>query len=248
MSSGIDSYTFNSTLTDQYFLNPMKWWNPNVLIAGGASLPRKFPKPGDGFWYSDTNFVMLGQIIQLVTHRPLAQVMRADLFKPLGMRNSSYPTNNSMPAPFLRGYTAQGSEDGDAIDSTNWTPSFPAGAGAAISTLGDLHRLAVAVGTGALIKPATQRQRLIPNPASAGGGRAYLFALGYDNGWLGHEGQTPGYNTYVAYLPSLKASIVVITNTDIGEGGVTPAAPGVSPASTIFKALAGVIAPNHAPA
>jgi D-alanyl-D-alanine carboxypeptidase len=99
----------------------------------------------------------------------------------------------------------------------------------------------VAVGTGALLKPATQRQRLIPNPASVAGVRVYLFALGSDNGWLGHEGETPGYNTYVAYLPSLKASIVVIANTDIGDANK------VTPASTMFKALAGVIAPNHMP-
>lgn len=241
MSSGIASYTANSTLTDQYFLNPTMWWDPNVLVAGGAALPRVFPVPGKGFWYSDTNFVMLGQIIERVTHQPLAQVMRADLFRPLGMRSSIYPTDNRLPAPFLRGYTVQGSQNGNALDATGWTPSFAAGAGAAISTLGDLHRLAVAVGTGALLKPATQRQRLIPNPASAAGVRVYMFALGSDNGWLGHEGETPGYNTYVAYLPSLKASIVVIANTDIGDANK------VTPASTMFKALAGVIAPNHIP-
>jgi D-alanyl-D-alanine carboxypeptidase len=241
MSSGIDTYTVNPKLTDQYFLHPTMWWNPNVLIAGGTMLPRKFPVPGDGFFYSDTNLVMLGRIIERVTHKPLAQVMRADLYKPLGMDSSSFPTSNRMPAPFLRGYTVQGSEDANALDATHWSPSFAAGAGAAISTLDDLHRLAVAVGTGELLKPATQRQRLIPNPASVAGGRAYLFALGYDHGWLGHEGEIPGYNTYVAYLPSLKASIVVIANCDIADAN------SVTPVHAIVGALARVISPNHVP-
>ena len=242
MSSGINSYTFNSKITDQYFLHPTMWWKPNTLIAGGVALPRRPFAPGDGFFYSDTNFVVLGRIIELVTHQPLAKVMQSMLFKPLGMRHSSYPTNNWLPKPFLRGYTVQGSQLGNVLDSTSWSPSFAAGAGQATSTLADLHRWTVAVGTGALLKPATQRERLIPNPASVAGGRAYLFALGFDHGWLTHTGEIPGFNTVVAYLPSLRASIVVITNCDISDANV------VSPAPAIFKALAQVIAPNHVPA
>ena len=240
MSSGLDSYTFNPKLTDQYFLHPTTWWNPDTLIAGGVALPTRFA-PGQGFWYSDTNFVMLGRIIEMVTHEPLATAMQTMLFRPLGMRNSIYPTANGLPRPFLRGYTVQSSQQGNVIDSTAWTPSFAAGAGQAISTLTDLHRWTVAVGTGALLKPATQRERLIPNPASVPAGRAYLFALGRDHGWLAHSGETPGYNTEIAYLPSLKAAIVVITNSDISNNDV------VSPAPAILSALARVVAPRNVP-
>ncbi len=240
MSSGIASYTGNPTFTDQYFLHPTMRWSPNRLIASGAALPRKFA-PGRGFDYSDTNFVILGRIIELVTHRPLAAAMQSMLFGPLGMRASIYPTDNRLPAPYLRGYTAQSSTLGNILDATGWSPSAAAGAGGAISTLGDLHRWAVAMGTGALLKPATQRQRLIPNPASVSGGRAYLFALGIDHGWLTHTGEIPGYNTVVAYLPPLKAAIVVITNSDISDAN------NVAPAPAMFKALARVIAPRNVP-
>ncbi len=240
MSSGIASYTTDTALTDRYFSNPTMPWAPSQLIAGGVALPRLFT-PGAGFDYSDTNFVMLGRIIELVTHRSLAQAMRTMLFDRLGMNASSYPTSNRLPGPYLRGYTVQGSEKGNALDSTNWSPSFAAGAGQAISTLGDLHRWTVALGTGRLLKPATQRARLIPNPASAAGGRAYLFALGLDHGWLGHEGQIPGYNTQIAYLPKLKATIVVIANADISDARV------VNPVAAIFRALARVVAPGNVP-
>jgi D-alanyl-D-alanine carboxypeptidase len=158
------------------------------------------------------------------------------------MNQSSYPPSNRLPRPFWRGYTIQGSELGNALDATNWSPSFAAGAGQAISTLGDLHRWARAVGTGALLTPAAQRARLVPNRASQQDGRSYLFALGADHGWLGHEGSIPGYNTELQYLPSRNATIVVLVNTDIGDSA------GVSPASTIFSALARVIAPHNVPA
>lgn len=240
MSSGLASYTTDSAITNQYFAHPTMAWNPNALIAGGAALPRLFA-PGNGFNYSDTNFVMLGRIVELVTHTPLAQAMQSMLFKPLGMRNSTYPTNNRLPSPFWRGYTVQGSEHGNVLDATNWSPSFAAGAGQGISTLGDLHRWARALGTGSLVRPATQRARLVPNPASEAGGRAYLFALGSDHGWLGHEGSIPGYNTQVQYLPALKATIVVLANTDIANANV------VNPTPAIFHALAHVIAPKNTP-
>jgi D-alanyl-D-alanine carboxypeptidase len=213
---------------------------PDTLIAGGVSLPRKFD-PGKGFDYSDTNFVMLGRIAEKVTGKPLSQLLRTMVFKRLGMSQTSFPTTNRIPRPFWNGYTVQGSTLGNALDSTSWTPTFAAGAGAVISTLGDLHRWARAVGTGALLTPATQRARLIPNPYSVGGGRAYLFAMTDSNGWLGHEGSTPGYNTELQYLPSLKATIVVLVNTDIGDQN------NVSPASKIFSALAAVIAPHNIP-
>ena len=114
--------------------------------------------------------------------------------------------------------------------------------GISISTLGDLGRWGHALGTGQLLTPATQLARLIPNQASEAGGRAYLFALGSDHGWLGHEGSIPGFNTDVQYLPARNATIVVLANTDISN------AQGHSPVSTIFSALAQVIDPAHAPA
>ena len=128
------------------------------------------------------------------------------------------------------------------MDSTNWSPSFAAGAGQAISTLADLHRWTIAVGTGALLRPATQRARLIPNPASRAGKRVYLFALGRESGWLAHEGQIPGYNTQIAYPPSLKATIVVIASSDISN------AQAVTPVTATFKALAREVAPSNVPA
>ena len=72
--------------------------------------------------------------------------------------------------------------------------------------------------------------------------RVYLFALGRENGWLAHEGQIPGYNTQIAYLPSRKATIVVIANSDISNPQ------GVTPVTAIYNALARVIAPRNVPA
>lgn len=237
MSSGIASYTANQDLVAQYFADPSRPWAPEQLVAAGLAMPRKFP-PGHGFDYSNTNFVMLGLIIERVTGKPFSYSLQTRIFDPVGMSESSYPDSNGLPDPYWHGYTVQDSPQ--AVDSTHWTPTFAAAAGQATSTLHDLLRWVKAVGTGSLVKPQTQRIRLQGNPASKTGNREYDFAIGQDNGWLLHDGEIPGFNTQLAYLPKGDVSIIVMANSDIGT------ASGV-PAPVIFEALGAVIAPDNAP-
>jgi D-alanyl-D-alanine carboxypeptidase len=182
---------------------------------------------------------MLGQIVEQVTGKPLAEVMRGRLFAPLGMRHTTYRTLTRLPSPSWRGYTLQGT-DGEVRDATGWSPTFADAAGQIVSTLGDLRRWTRAVGSGSLLKPAMQRERLRPNIASRAAGRAYAFAIGTEGGWLMHSGELPGYNTQIAYLPARRLAVVVLANADVpGPQG--------NPAPAIFSALAAVVAPGTLP-
>lgn len=240
MSSGIASYVRDAPLVSRYLADPRQPWTVGELIADGLALPRVFA-PGDGFDYSNTNLLMLGQIVEQVTGRPLAEVMRTKLFAPLGMRHTTYAPAMKLPSPSWRGYTLQGSTDGTVLDATGWNPTFTGAAGQIVSTLGDLRVWTRAVGSGSLLKPATQRARLQPNRASARAGRAYAFAIGTAGGWLLHSGEVPGFNTQIAYLPARRTAIVVLANADLpGPTG--------NPAPTIFNALAGAVAPGTLPA
>lgn len=246
MSSGINTYTADESLTDKYFAAPGAAWKPSVLIAGGLAQPRKFA-PGTSFFYSDTNTLMLGQIAEAVTGKSIGALLRERIFAPLKLKATSFATTTKLAKPFWNGYTDQSAAGpGPIQDSTHWSPSFAWAAGAIVSNLPDLHRWAVAMGTGSLLSPAMQKQRLKPNPHSVAGGRAYLFCLGRDHGWLAHTGDIPGYNTTVAYLPKAKATVVVLTNTD--AEAIDPAAgePAL-PAPFIFSALAKVITPGNVP-
>jgi D-alanyl-D-alanine carboxypeptidase len=240
MSSGINTYSAAGDVVDRYLTYPNTVWKPSELIQGGLALPRKFPV-GDGFFYSNTNFLMLGKIVQKVTGQPISRVMQRRIFAPLKMKNTSYPSTNRMPAPFWNGYTDQAVTGNPIRNATLWSPTFAGAAGQIISTIGDLRRYTKALGTGSLISRATQRQRLQPNPASVAGSRRYDFAIGFDTGWLSHSGEIPGFNTQIAYLPKRKATIVVFANADIaGADG--------NPAPTIFRALTKVVAPDNVPA
>jgi D-alanyl-D-alanine carboxypeptidase len=240
MSSGINTYSASGNLVDRYLTYPGTGWTRPELIRTGLSLPRKFTV-GNGFFYSNTNFLMLGKIVEKITGEPLGRVMRKRIFAPLGMKSTSYPSTNRMPAPFWNGYTDQAVTGSPIRNATRWSPSFAGAAGQIISTIGDLRRYTKALGTGSLISRAAQRQRLKPNPASVAGSRRYDFAIGFDTGWLSHSGEIPGFNTQIAYLPEEKITIVVFANADI-------AGPEGNPAPTIFRALTQVVAPDNVPA
>jgi D-alanyl-D-alanine carboxypeptidase len=99
-----------------------------------------------------------------------------------------------------------------------------------ISTLADLHTWAQAVATGRLLSPALQKQRLPISPPSvafvrqffgvAGGYGLAIFKL---DGFIGHAGGLPGFNTDAWYLPALRATIVVIVNSDVPVQWQAPA-------------------------
>lgn len=240
MASGLASYSLDDSITDEYFTNPTRTWTPEELLYAGAALDREF-LPGEGFLYCNTNLVALGLIVERILGQPLATALQQRLFTPLKMVNSSYPSTAAIPDPHWLGYTLQSVTDGIPIEVTDWSPTFTAGAGQALSTLGDLAIWARALGKGSLISAEMQQSRLLPNPHSVGGTRAYAFAVGVESGWVAHSGVVPGFVTQVAYLPSLDATIVVAANGDL------PGDDGVGPAPKAFRQLATVIAPNNIP-
>ncbi len=240
MSSGINTYTANEAVVNKYLGAPTTTWKPIELIKAGVMEPVKFA-PGQGFFYSNTNFLMLGKIAEAVTGKPMARLLKERIFGPLGMTHTSYPATGALPTPYWNGYTNQDVSGTAVRDATHWSPTFEGSAGRIVSTLADMKTYVKALGTGALIGPAAQRERLQPNPHSVGGGREYDFAIGRDHGWLTHDGEVPGFNSDFGYLPKLKAEVVVFVNTDI-------AAPnGDSPAKILLSALGQTVAPGNVP-
>lgn len=241
MASGIASYTFSEHFTDEYFAHPEKAWSEEDLLKIAFAAPRVF-EPGKGFQYCNTNFVMLGQIVEKVRGISLDKALHKHLFEPLGMSRSSYPMGLDLPEPYWDGCTLQGTPDGTTqpVDATHWTPTFGAGAGQAVSDFHDLRLWARALGRGTTLKPETEKVRLLANPYSSKGERHYCFGIGRENGWIGHAGTLPGYNTQVSYLPERDITIVVMANTDIvTDHGL--------PAVDAFRLLAAAISPDRKP-
>ncbi|KHJ72171.1 serine hydrolase domain-containing protein [Rhodococcus sp. Chr-9] len=231
MVSGIPSYTFDEEFQQQLFDDTEAPWTPDELLDYVRGDAPNFA-PGERFEYSNTNTIALGLVVEQVSGQSLHEYFRANIFEPLGMADTVMPTDAAIASPHLYGITEQGQPDGQTADATGWNPSWGWSAGAVISTVDDLELWGTALGTGeGILSPEMQQLRLdsflfdVPGATDT---RAYGLGLGIENGWLGHTGELPGFNTYVGYLPERRAVVVAAVNSDIptadGEEPVTPVA------------------------
>jgi D-alanyl-D-alanine carboxypeptidase len=258
MTSGIASYTENEQWGEEVFADPEQVWKPEELAQVGIKDSPLF-EPGTEWFYSNTNYVLLGLVLEQVTGKPIGDLYREQIIEPLGLKNTSFPdpADSSIPEPHAQGYTLQGQSDGELADATDWNPSWAWTAGAMISTVEDLLVYGRALGTGkGLLSPEQQSERLdsfvsdVPplNQPPLKGDLAYGIGLGKDHGWIGHNGEIPGFNTYLFYHPELDAVVAVEVNSDISSGKCPKDVPTMSelpqsvpcelPADRIFEALA----------
>jgi D-alanyl-D-alanine carboxypeptidase len=218
MRSGLPDYTqtdefLNRVYTELPTSPDAFTTTPQELIEAAFRQPMDFP-PGTDYRYCNTNTVLLGMVVEKVAGLPLGEYFQQNIFGPLDLQRTSYPPNGLLPVPYPHGYSK--APDGDIVDATLWNPSWGDAAGKIVSDLADMTVWAVALGKGTLLRPDTQAQR-ISNGTAAAPGVDYDFALFNAHGWLGHNGDIPGYTTVVVYLPERNASLVVFTNSDVPE-------------------------------
>jgi D-alanyl-D-alanine carboxypeptidase len=232
MTSGIYDYVNDAAVIRAYDMNPVR---PFALKDVLAIIKRNKPMfaPGAKVVYDNSNYYLLGAIAAQVAHESLGKLITAQILDPLGMTHTSYPSTPAMPVPFSHGYINQ--PNFPLRDVTNSNPAFAGGAGAMISTLGDLKIWAKALATGTLLTPATHALQLKTGVLAETPKLRLGYGLGITdiNGFLGHDGAIAGYGTAMFYLPSRKATIVLIgNNNDLGNP--TPLAPALAIAAYLF--------------
>lgn len=237
MRSGLFSYTEDEAWVNTWYNNPYRGWTPQELLSV-AFKHKPYFAPNTGTHYSNTNYILLGLVIEKLTGRPVGQIFRDWIFRPLGMYHTYLASNGVLPAPFAHGYTEQ-TRSGAKAESTHWNPTGAWTAGAVVSTFGDMRIWAVAQGQGTLLSRRAQAERLkfVPVPGRTG---AYGLGAITTGGWIWHDGDIAGYNAYAGYLPALRASLVVLLNSDITYRGIQPV--------IYFANIIGSIAtPGHTP-
>jgi D-alanyl-D-alanine carboxypeptidase len=219
MTAGIYDYTMDDGFTRRFDRNRLASWSPKQAIAIVKKHGPDF-SPGERVSYSDSNYILLGLIIEKLTRRPVEKVIKTQILDRLGMKQTSFPTTPRIPRPFARGYFAGHNGKGPLRDFTAINPNLAWTAGAMISTLRDLRTWARALATGRLLKEPTHRAqvsfRQIPNPGLYVG-----YGLGAFNiaGFVGHNGAIFGFNSAMFYLPRARATFVVTLNKSTNFSG-----------------------------
>ncbi|MFG2606290.1 serine hydrolase domain-containing protein [Streptomyces sp. NPDC048514] len=243
--AGMRSGLFNYSEDDGFFKaltsDPERAFTPQQLLDYAFRHPVLF-EPGRKFSYSNTNLILLGLLVEKESGRHLGDYIKQHILGPAGMKDTLFPAGNEFPAPHAQGYTDQ-TADGRVADTTDWNPSWGWAAGAMISTLDDLRIWARTVATGRLpdgkrmISPAMQRQRLVtpPTPIPGAGYGLGIFDV---QGWIGHNGSLPGYESLTIYLPATRTTLVALLNTDIGHDDEEPS-------TLIGRAVTETVSPRH---
>lgn len=235
MRSGLFPYTEDADFQHDLMSDPQRSFTPEQVLAYGFKHENTFA-PGTQFQYSNTNFVLLGLVVEKVGGQRLTDFLEKRVLRPAQLRHTFLPDNSEFPQPHPHGYTNQ-TLSGEVADSTDWNPSWAWAAGGMISDLHDLRRWARIVATGTLLRPETQAQRLRMLPTGHPGTR-YGLGIFETGGWIGHNGSIPGYETVTVYLPSKKATLVLMLNTDITYEGQEPS-------SLVARAITEIVTPDN---
>ena len=183
--------------------------------------------PGTRWSYSNSNFALLGAIVERQTGRPFTSVVEEEIFRPLGLTNTRYEVDMTrLPA---LGYTRT-APAGVKADSTRWYPAWEqpkpgddflpgSSMGGGYSTVDDLARFADAVVANRLLtKETTTRMLTGYVKADYGGSDGYGFETRMVNAvkTAGHRGSFAGSSNQVEFYPDLGYVLVVLGNTDGG--------------------------------
>ena len=217
------------------------WWSsrtPQQWIAVAAKEPPLFA-PGAKYNYSNTNWFLLGLVIEKVTHDTIQNEIHNRILAPMSLSHTSFPTTHwGMPTPYAHGYSLN--ERGQWSDeSAALAPSVSWAAGAMISDMRDMKRWVKAYVTGTTNSAASQRARLTCLPTGEGN-LSFGLGIGCSAGWFGYTGGITGYNTGAYYMPAAGATIIVFVNSQREKPF-----PGV--ANAIFRDIAKIITPENVP-
>ena len=224
-TSGLVRYEFKEQFTKDLTANPEKVWKPAELVA--YLLDEKPPfEAGKGWDYSDTNYIVLGMIIEKVTGRKFYDEANRRVVKPLKLADT-IPQDGPRLKGVVQGYAGPnnpfGGTDAMIVDGKFViNPQFEWTGGGWASTAQDLARWAKMFYEGRAFS-ADLLPQVVDGIAAPMLGRESKYGLGaiirqtQAGTSYGHSGFFPGYMTDMMYFPDRKIAVAVQVNTSVGR-------------------------------
>ncbi|MGH8880687.1 MAG: serine hydrolase domain-containing protein, partial [Stackebrandtia sp.] len=198
-TSGLYDYMHEDGYSTNRWRGPARFdhYEPSELLTV-AFAHNPYFAPGEGWHYSNTNYLVLGELIAGITGAPYGEAVRQRVLEPLRLIDTTVPGDDpTVPEPHAHGYTTV---DGRVRDATEMNPSLDGAAGEMISTTADLERFFTAL----LSAELTSADSLSQMRAMVDTATPFDYGLGLQNFGLpcgrevtGHSGELLGYTTYV---------------------------------------------------
>ncbi|MGH7179369.1 MAG: serine hydrolase [Tepidisphaeraceae bacterium] len=215
-SSGIP----NVTAQEEFKAQQTKDLKPVDTFALIAGKPLEF-EPGSRFKYSNTNYLLLGVVIEKVSGQTYAEYLDQHIAKPLGLADTRYSRDDAHTPRHARGY--------EKDESGKWAPASPISmtqpyaAGAIESTVDELAKWTMALDEGKLIDPALRDRAWTPfSPSESPSPYGFGWNIREEAGerWIGHAGGINGFMSEAVWIPEKKVFVAVLRN---GLGDAAPA-------------------------
>lgn len=221
-TSGLPEYIRAPKFVEAFTADPAAYFAPTQLTGFVRDEPLEFV-PGSRYHYSDTDNIAAGLMEEAATGSSYASLLRSEVFRSLGLVESSLPRTVAMPRPFMHGYEVErGKRPEDVSELVN-----PAGAwasGGIVSSPADLSRFVpgyVPAILGAMRGLPLRFRPGSSSPPGPGKNSAGLGIFRYRTGCgdvYGHTGSFPGYRLFVAGSAGGGRSVVFVVNSQIVPG------------------------------
>jgi D-alanyl-D-alanine carboxypeptidase len=223
-TSGLKDFFFGPGIDAALQRAPDRAW---TAVDALTFVRGRYFRPGAGWHYSNTNYLLLGLIAERVAGQPLARALRQRFFDPLAMHDTWYQAVESARAEEAHGYRLTGSgrnvraqdlSDGDGIMPFRSVVTAADGAGSIATTSRDLTTWAAALYGGSVLTPESKAALLGDVATTAKYHPTVPYGLGvqalrigrFDT--LGHSGRLLGFRGALRYVPALGLAIAVLTN------------------------------------
>jgi len=205
--SGLPEYLADEGFSEAFRSGPLQ---PREFVRLITAQLLEF-EPGTASAYSNTNYIVLGLIIEAVTGDTLAANLESRIFQPSGMSASSLGPDPTSPGPMIHGYSRGKDVTRGRIVEHGWAD------GGVVSTVEDVSRFYRALFSGRIVQPDLVKEMTSDLSTI----EAFAYGLGIANDQTqcgmarGHTGREPGYFTDAWTLDTLEREVVVMIN--IGE-------------------------------
>lgn len=182
------------------------------LLQRWRSDPRLNFLPGTNAQYSNSNYVLLAEIIARACGTPYGQCMRQRMFEPLGMTHTRVETDESLPSETLAlNYAATKRTKGIQLRTEGPTGIY--------SSLSDMALWLRAYQDGKIVSPASQARMTAPASARPAFENGDMYGLGWvlsadkpAHGAYAHAGQKDGYRSLIRVNPHYRVNYILLSN------------------------------------
>ena len=148
----------------------------DALMSRVATMPLDF-KPGTKYAYSNTNYIILGKVIETVSHQPYEAYIRAHVFAPAAMTQTTTIADEARVPEMARGYVY---EKGKTEPAPPLADSWAWSAGNIVTTVADLQKWNAALSSGKVVSAADYALMIAPPLLGGGNASQYGFGLRVD--------------------------------------------------------------------